>query len=198
MLVSLPLVLARELKQINKIEVENHCFIPSINLRPYSVCVLCADAFVDAGASDGLVCRPLHGGTRPVRTNRAGLLFWTFLTHHEILQLQGAWRFTFYCRELLNNNQYVNHLLWKLWPFVSKPFKVIVQCDVVSSCLYLQAPSQLCILTTSCLLVIPQVVLLGKFNGQGLGPDHELLVRCTKGQEYVKVKLKGITTCLYL
>lgn len=40
---------------------------------------------------------------------------------------------------------------------------------------------------SSCLLVIGQVVLLGKFNGQGLGPDHELLVRCTKGHEYVKV-----------
>lgn len=36
-----------------------------------------------------------------------------------------------------------------------------------------------------------KVVLLGKFNGQGLGPDHELLVRCTKGQEYVKVVLRG-------
>ncbi|XP_049422715.1 pyridine nucleotide-disulfide oxidoreductase domain-containing protein 1 isoform X1 [Epinephelus fuscoguttatus] len=36
-----------------------------------------------------------------------------------------------------------------------------------------------------------KVVLLGKFNGQGLGPDHELLVRCTKGQEYVKVVLSG-------
>lgn len=36
-----------------------------------------------------------------------------------------------------------------------------------------------------------KVVLLGKFNGQGLGPDHELLVRCTKGQEYVKVILSG-------
>ncbi|XP_070709879.1 pyridine nucleotide-disulfide oxidoreductase domain-containing protein 1 isoform X2 [Pempheris klunzingeri] len=34
-----------------------------------------------------------------------------------------------------------------------------------------------------------KVVLLGKFNGQGLGPDQELLVRCTKGQEYVKVVL---------
>ncbi|XP_028274727.1 pyridine nucleotide-disulfide oxidoreductase domain-containing protein 1 isoform X2 [Parambassis ranga] len=34
-----------------------------------------------------------------------------------------------------------------------------------------------------------KVVLLGKFNGQGLGPDHELLVRCTKGHEYVKVVL---------
>ncbi|TKS90994.1 Pyridine nucleotide-disulfide oxidoreductase domain-containing protein 1 [Collichthys lucidus] len=36
-----------------------------------------------------------------------------------------------------------------------------------------------------------KVVLLGKFNGQGLGPDQELLVRCTKGQEYVKVVLRG-------
>ncbi|KAM6895628.1 pyridine nucleotide-disulfide oxidoreductase domain-containing protein 1 [Xenentodon cancila] len=36
-----------------------------------------------------------------------------------------------------------------------------------------------------------KVVLLGKFNAQGLGPDHELLVRCTKGQEYVKVVLQG-------
>ncbi|XP_053718517.1 pyridine nucleotide-disulfide oxidoreductase domain-containing protein 1 [Synchiropus splendidus] len=34
-----------------------------------------------------------------------------------------------------------------------------------------------------------KVVLLGKFNGQGLGSDYELLVRCTKGQEYVKVIL---------
>ncbi|XP_072418344.1 pyridine nucleotide-disulfide oxidoreductase domain-containing protein 1 isoform X3 [Chiloscyllium punctatum] len=31
-----------------------------------------------------------------------------------------------------------------------------------------------------------KVVLLGKYNGQGLGPDHELLLRCTSGQEYVK------------
>ncbi|XP_067347131.1 pyridine nucleotide-disulfide oxidoreductase domain-containing protein 1 isoform X2 [Channa argus] len=36
-----------------------------------------------------------------------------------------------------------------------------------------------------------KVVLLGKYNGQGLGPDHELLVRCTKDQEYVKVVLSG-------
>ncbi|KAG7320268.1 hypothetical protein KOW79_016121 [Hemibagrus wyckioides] len=36
-----------------------------------------------------------------------------------------------------------------------------------------------------------EVVLLGKFNAQGLGEDHELLVRCTKtkGMEYVKVVL---------
>lgn len=36
-----------------------------------------------------------------------------------------------------------------------------------------------------------KVVLLGKFNAQGLGQDHELLLRCTKGQEYVKVVLSG-------
>ncbi|XP_076010079.1 pyridine nucleotide-disulfide oxidoreductase domain-containing protein 1 [Genypterus blacodes] len=36
-----------------------------------------------------------------------------------------------------------------------------------------------------------KVVLLGKFNGQGLGLDQELLIRCTKGQEYVKVVLSG-------
>lgn len=36
-----------------------------------------------------------------------------------------------------------------------------------------------------------KVVLLGKFNAQGLGLDHELLLRCTKGQEYVKVVLTG-------
>uniref|UniRef100_A0A3Q1ED38 Pyridine nucleotide-disulphide oxidoreductase domain 1 n=1 Tax=Acanthochromis polyacanthus TaxID=80966 RepID=A0A3Q1ED38_9TELE len=36
-----------------------------------------------------------------------------------------------------------------------------------------------------------KVVLLGKFNGQGLGPDQELLLRCTKGQEYVKVMIGG-------
>ncbi|XP_062239208.1 pyridine nucleotide-disulfide oxidoreductase domain-containing protein 1 [Platichthys flesus] len=36
-----------------------------------------------------------------------------------------------------------------------------------------------------------KVVLLGKFNGQGLGSNHELLVRCTKGHEYVKVVLSG-------
>ncbi|KAJ8261972.1 hypothetical protein GJAV_G00160620 [Gymnothorax javanicus] len=35
-----------------------------------------------------------------------------------------------------------------------------------------------------------KVVLLGKFNAQGLGQDHELLVRCTKGEEYVKVVLR--------
>ncbi|XP_060929164.1 pyridine nucleotide-disulfide oxidoreductase domain-containing protein 1 [Limanda limanda] len=36
-----------------------------------------------------------------------------------------------------------------------------------------------------------KVVLLGKFNGQGLGSNQELLVRCTKGHEYVKVVLSG-------
>ncbi|KAM3926685.1 pyridine nucleotide-disulfide oxidoreductase domain-containing protein 1 isoform 2-T2 [Leptodactylus fuscus] len=36
-----------------------------------------------------------------------------------------------------------------------------------------------------------KVILLGKYNGQGLGGDHELLLRCTKGQEYVKVVLQG-------
>lgn len=36
-----------------------------------------------------------------------------------------------------------------------------------------------------------KVVLLGKFNAQGLGPDHELLIRCTKGREYLKVVLSG-------
>ncbi|XP_049616202.1 pyridine nucleotide-disulfide oxidoreductase domain-containing protein 1 [Syngnathus scovelli] len=36
-----------------------------------------------------------------------------------------------------------------------------------------------------------KVVLLGKFNAQGLGSDYELLLRYTKGQEYVKVVLQG-------
>ncbi|XP_005998922.1 pyridine nucleotide-disulfide oxidoreductase domain-containing protein 1 [Latimeria chalumnae] len=36
-----------------------------------------------------------------------------------------------------------------------------------------------------------KVVLLGKYNAQGLGTDHELLLRCTKGQEYVKVVLQN-------
>lgn len=34
-----------------------------------------------------------------------------------------------------------------------------------------------------------KVILLGKYNGQGLGSDYEVLLRCTKGQEYVKVVL---------
>ncbi|XP_018603100.2 pyridine nucleotide-disulfide oxidoreductase domain-containing protein 1 [Scleropages formosus] len=36
-----------------------------------------------------------------------------------------------------------------------------------------------------------KVVLLGKFNAQGLGQEHELLVRCSPAQEYVKVVLAG-------
>ncbi|XP_069484528.1 pyridine nucleotide-disulfide oxidoreductase domain-containing protein 1 isoform X2 [Ambystoma mexicanum] len=36
-----------------------------------------------------------------------------------------------------------------------------------------------------------QVVLLGKYNAQGLGTDHELLLRCTKGLEYVKVVMQN-------
>lgn len=34
-----------------------------------------------------------------------------------------------------------------------------------------------------------QVIMLGKYNGQGLGRDYEVLLRCTKGHEYVKVVL---------
>ncbi|XP_077400726.1 pyridine nucleotide-disulfide oxidoreductase domain-containing protein 1 [Vanacampus margaritifer] len=36
-----------------------------------------------------------------------------------------------------------------------------------------------------------KVVLLGKFNAQGLGSDYELLLRYANGQEYVKVVLQG-------
>ncbi|XP_076153261.1 pyridine nucleotide-disulfide oxidoreductase domain-containing protein 1 [Alosa pseudoharengus] len=36
-----------------------------------------------------------------------------------------------------------------------------------------------------------KVVLLGKFNAQGLGQNHELLLRCTKGHEYIKVVLSN-------
>ncbi|XP_069819823.1 pyridine nucleotide-disulfide oxidoreductase domain-containing protein 1 [Dendropsophus ebraccatus] len=36
-----------------------------------------------------------------------------------------------------------------------------------------------------------KVILLGKYNAQGLGADHELLLRCTPGREYVKVVLHG-------
>ncbi|XP_056408940.1 pyridine nucleotide-disulfide oxidoreductase domain-containing protein 1 isoform X2 [Hyla sarda] len=36
-----------------------------------------------------------------------------------------------------------------------------------------------------------KVILLGKYNAQGLGTDHELLLRCTKGREYVKVVLQS-------
>ncbi|KAL7982214.1 hypothetical protein Chor_009812 [Crotalus horridus] len=35
------------------------------------------------------------------------------------------------------------------------------------------------------------VVLLGKYNAQGLGLDHELMLRCTKGQEYIKVVMQN-------
>ncbi|XP_022107218.1 pyridine nucleotide-disulfide oxidoreductase domain-containing protein 1-like [Acanthaster planci] len=35
-----------------------------------------------------------------------------------------------------------------------------------------------------------KVVLLGKFNAQGLGSDYEMLLRMTKGEEYVKAVLK--------
>ncbi|XP_048191135.1 pyridine nucleotide-disulfide oxidoreductase domain-containing protein 1 [Perognathus longimembris pacificus] len=36
-----------------------------------------------------------------------------------------------------------------------------------------------------------KVVLLGKYNAQGLGTDHELLLRCTQGLEYVKAVLQN-------
>ncbi|EPY81254.1 pyridine nucleotide-disulfide oxidoreductase domain-containing protein 1 [Camelus ferus] len=36
-----------------------------------------------------------------------------------------------------------------------------------------------------------KVVLLGKYNAQGLGSDHELILRCTKGQEYIKAVLQN-------
>ncbi|XP_006866991.1 PREDICTED: pyridine nucleotide-disulfide oxidoreductase domain-containing protein 1 [Chrysochloris asiatica] len=36
-----------------------------------------------------------------------------------------------------------------------------------------------------------KVVILGKYNAQGLGSDHELMLRCTKGQEYVKVVMQN-------
>ncbi|XP_064012067.1 pyridine nucleotide-disulfide oxidoreductase domain-containing protein 1 isoform X4 [Pogoniulus pusillus] len=36
-----------------------------------------------------------------------------------------------------------------------------------------------------------KVVVLGKYNAQGLDLDHELLLRCTKGQEYVKVVMQN-------
>ena len=40
-----------------------------------------------------------------------------------------------------------------------------------------------------------KVVLLGKFNAQGLGSDYELLVRCAKGNEYLKVVLHKGRMC---
>nr|DBA30244.1 TPA: hypothetical protein GDO54_006252 [Pyxicephalus adspersus] len=36
-----------------------------------------------------------------------------------------------------------------------------------------------------------KVILLGKYNAQGLGSDHELMLRCTKGLEYVKVVMQN-------
>ncbi|XP_016875465.1 pyridine nucleotide-disulfide oxidoreductase domain-containing protein 1 isoform X3 [Homo sapiens] len=36
-----------------------------------------------------------------------------------------------------------------------------------------------------------KVVLLGKYNAQGLGSDHELMLRCTKGREYIKVVMQN-------
>ncbi|OWF48998.1 pyridine nucleotide-disulfide oxidoreductase domain-containing protein 1-like [Mizuhopecten yessoensis] len=38
-----------------------------------------------------------------------------------------------------------------------------------------------------------KVILLGKFNAQGLEGDHELLLRMTKGKEYIKVVLRNGT-----
>jgi hypothetical protein len=34
-----------------------------------------------------------------------------------------------------------------------------------------------------------KVILLGLFNGQGLGSDYEVLLRTTKGKEYIKVTM---------
>lgn len=36
-----------------------------------------------------------------------------------------------------------------------------------------------------------KVILLGKYNAQGLALDYELMLRCTKGQEYVKVVMQN-------
>ncbi|XP_053575105.1 pyridine nucleotide-disulfide oxidoreductase domain-containing protein 1 [Bombina bombina] len=36
-----------------------------------------------------------------------------------------------------------------------------------------------------------KVILLGKYNAQGLGNDHELMLRCTRGLEYVKVVMQN-------
>ncbi|XP_008849816.1 pyridine nucleotide-disulfide oxidoreductase domain-containing protein 1 [Nannospalax galili] len=36
-----------------------------------------------------------------------------------------------------------------------------------------------------------KVVLLGKYNAQGLGANHELMLRCTRGQEYVKAIMQN-------
>ena len=40
-----------------------------------------------------------------------------------------------------------------------------------------------------------KVVLLGRYNGQGMANNYELLVRCTRGDEYVKVVLHGGKMC---
>ena len=40
-----------------------------------------------------------------------------------------------------------------------------------------------------------KVILLGKFNGQGLNNDYQVLLRCTKGKEYVKVIIHN--GCIY-
>lgn len=34
-------------------------------------------------------------------------------------------------------------------------------------------------------------MVLGKYNAQGLGSDHELMLRCTKGHEYVKTVMQN-------
>uniref|UniRef100_A0A8U8CJV3 Pyridine nucleotide-disulfide oxidoreductase domain-containing protein 1 n=1 Tax=Geospiza parvula TaxID=87175 RepID=A0A8U8CJV3_GEOPR len=36
-----------------------------------------------------------------------------------------------------------------------------------------------------------KVVVLGKYNAQGLGSEHELMLRCTKGHEYIKVVMQN-------
>lgn len=87
---------------------------------------------------------------------------------------------------ILKYNQHVNHLQCTKYVFLLplRHIKVISQFSLPLGSF------AVCVSMTSCPLLILQVVLLGKFNGQGLGPDHELLVRCTKGHEYVKVTLK--------
>lgn len=72
--------------------------------------VLCADAFVDPGSSDGLARGSLHGCTRHVGANRAGLLLWTLLTHYEILQLQGVAHFTAVTGNVLATTGMLNQL----------------------------------------------------------------------------------------
>ncbi|MEE6477385.1 hypothetical protein FKM82_011496 [Ascaphus truei] len=36
-----------------------------------------------------------------------------------------------------------------------------------------------------------KVIILGKYNAQGLGSNHELMLRCTKGLEYIKVVMQN-------